>query len=68
VPAFGATTAFNKLRQHYPAYGYKEATLNPTNPEDRATDWEADVIRMFREDPKRTRVVGERWILSPTPI
>ncbi len=60
VPAFGATTAFNKLRQHYPEYGYKEATLNPTNLEDRASDWEMDVIRMLRENPGQKQVVGER--------
>ena len=60
VPAFGATTAFNKLRQHYPEYGYKEATLNPTNLEDRASDWEMDVIRTLRENPGQKQVVGER--------
>jgi methyl-accepting chemotaxis protein len=60
VPAFGATTTFNKLRQHYPDYGYKEATLNPTNPEHRASDWEADVIQEMRDNPDRTQVVGER--------
>src|SRR5258708_21698762 len=35
VPAVAATEAFNSLRQKYPAYSYKEATLNPTNPRDR---------------------------------
>jgi Protein of unknown function (DUF3365)/HAMP domain len=60
VPAFGATTTFNKLRQHYPEYGYKEAALNPTNPEHRASDWEADVIRWLREHPDQPQVVGER--------
>lgn len=60
VPAFGATTAYNKLRQHYPEYGYKEATLNPTNPEDRASDWEMDVIRTLRENPGKKQLVGER--------
>jgi Protein of unknown function (DUF3365) len=44
VPAFGALSTFNKLRQNYPDYTYREATLNPTNPEHRATDWEADII------------------------
>jgi uncharacterized protein DUF3365 len=37
VPAFGAISTFNKLRQNYPEYTYREATLNPTNPEHRAT-------------------------------
>jgi HAMP domain-containing protein len=60
VPAFAATTTFNQLRQHYPDYGYKEATLNPTNLEHRASDWEADVIGEMRDHPDQTKVVGER--------
>jgi protein-histidine pros-kinase len=34
--------------------------LNPTNPRDRAQDWEADVIRQFAESPSRTEFVGQR--------
>ena len=60
IPAFGATTTFNKLRRSYPEYSYKEATLNPTNPEDRASDWEADVIHGLRDHPEQKQVVGER--------
>jgi hypothetical protein len=60
VPAFGATTTFNKLRQHYPDYGYKEAALNPTNLEHRATDWETDIIQKMRDQPHPTQIVGER--------
>jgi HAMP domain-containing protein len=60
VPAFSATTTFNKLRERYPDYGYKEATLNPTNPSDRAADWEADVIRSMRQHPEQKQIVGER--------
>jgi HAMP domain-containing protein len=63
IPFYAATTTFNKLRKSYPEYSYKEATLNPTNPEDRASDWEADVIRGLRDHPEQLRVVGER----PTP-
>ena len=48
VPAYAATEQFNDLRKKYPDYSYKEATLNPTNPRDRATDWEADVVNQFR--------------------
>ena len=36
VPAFAATEQFNELRKKHPDYTYKEATLNPTNPRDRA--------------------------------
>jgi protein-histidine pros-kinase len=36
------------LRKKYPDYGYKEALLNPTNPRDRAVEWEADIVTRFR--------------------
>ena len=63
VPAFGATTTFNNLRKNnsdYADYSYREATLNPTNPEDRASDWEADIIHGLRDHPDETHAVGDR--------
>jgi protein-histidine pros-kinase len=48
VPAYAATETFNSLRKKYPDFTYKEATLNPTNPRDRAVEWEADVVNYFR--------------------
>jgi protein-histidine pros-kinase len=48
------------LRERHADYTYKEATLNPTNPRDRAADWEADIIQRFRNDPRAHEVVGER--------
>ena len=60
VPAFGATTTFNSLRKSYPDYDYKEATLNPTNLRDRATDWEADIIRNLGDHPDLQQTLGER--------
>jgi len=60
VPAFSATEQFNDLRKKYPEYFYKEATLNPTNPRDHATDWEVDVVNQFRQFPSRTESTGER--------
>src|ERR1700740_1687002 len=59
VPAYAATEAFNYLRGDYPEYTYKEATLNPTNLRDRAVDWEADIINVFRNDAKRKEVIGQ---------
>src|SRR5437870_2032135 len=47
VPAFAATEIMNQLRKKYPDYAYKEATLNPTNPRDRALEWEADIVSEF---------------------
>src|SRR5262249_36773227 len=60
VPAFAATEAFNYLRTDYPDYTYKEATLNPTNLRDRAVDWEADVIQIFRNHADQKEFNGER--------
>jgi HAMP domain-containing protein len=60
VPAFGAISTFNKLRQKYPEYTYREATPNPTNPEHRATDWEADIIGYLRDHPEQKQVNGQR--------
>ncbi len=60
VPAYAATETFNRLRKEFPDYSYKEATLNPTNPRDRAIDWEEDVINYFRNNPGKTEFIGER--------
>jgi protein-histidine pros-kinase len=60
VPAYAATEQFNELRKKHPDYNYKEATLNPTNPRDRAADWEADVVNVFRSTSTTTEIVGER--------
>jgi len=60
VPAFAAMTTFNRLKRRYPDYAYREAALNPTNPEHRAADWEADIIRFLRDNPDRKQVSGQR--------
>ena len=60
VPAFAATEIFAYLREKFRDYFYKEATLNPTNPRDRATDWESDVVNQFRGDLARTEFIGTR--------
>ncbi len=60
VPAFSATQVFAYLHKRNPDYVYKEATLNPTNLADRATDWEADIINEFRKDPNLKDFYRER--------
>jgi protein-histidine pros-kinase len=60
VPAYAATEVFNEMRKKHPDYGYKEATLNPTNPRDRASDWEADIVNAFRQSKDNVEMVGER--------
>jgi HAMP domain-containing protein len=60
VPAYAATKSLSQLRRTYPDFTYKEAAINPTNPRDRANDWEADVIGYFRKHHDRAEFVGER--------
>jgi HAMP domain-containing protein len=60
IPFYATTQNFLKLHQQHPEYAYKEATLNPTNPRDRATDWEADLIQKFRNSGDTHELVGER--------
>lgn len=60
IPFYAATQTFNELRKLHPDFTYKESTLNPTNPRDRATDWEADIIDQFRNHPNSTQMEGER--------
>ena len=60
VPFYAATQDFLRLREKHPEYSYKEATLNPTNPRDRAMDWEADIIQHFRNNTQVRELQGER--------
>lgn len=60
VPFYAATQNFLTLHKKHPDYAYKEATLNPTNPRDRAADWEADIVQRFRNDSNATEVSGTR--------
>jgi HAMP domain-containing protein len=60
VPAYAATQSFSKLREKHPEYTYKEATLNPSNPLNRAVDWENDIVQEFRNNPEHTEIIGVR--------
>lgn len=63
VPAYAAMKFIQKLQQTHPEYSYKEATLNPTNPANRATEWESDVVGYFRNHADE-ELIGDR--LTPT--
>lgn len=60
VPSYSATEVQNALHTKYPEYAYKEATLNPTNPRDRATGWEVDIVNQFRNSAELKEFVGQR--------
>ncbi len=76
VPAYAATETLALLPAEYKDFVYKEATLNPTNPRDRASDWEADLIREFKRNSKLKILSGVRntprgkslYIASPMRI
>jgi hypothetical protein len=57
IPFYAATQAFiyfKKQNPHFEHFDYKEAALNPTNPRDRTTDWEAGIVDFFRNHPLKT--------------
>ena len=60
IPWFAASEQLNRLLKAYPDYTYKEATLNPTNPRDRAAPWEAALVNALRARPGSQELVGER--------
>ena len=75
VPAFAATEVFERLRENYPDYSYREATLNPTNPRDKATEWEQyNVVYKFRSremqelQGERVGPDGKQYLYIARPI
>lgn len=54
IPSFAAQTNFRLVQKKLPEYSYREPTLNPTNVNDRAVDWEAVIINTFREHSDKT--------------
>ena len=62
VPAYSATQTANLVRQSRPNYSYKEAVFNPTNPRDKATPAEEQIINRFIADPGLTEIVGSMTV------
>lgn len=60
VAAYASTQTLARLPRAYANYIYKEATLNPTNPRDKAFEWEADIVVAFRGAPDTNELVGVR--------
>jgi protein-histidine pros-kinase len=59
VPSYGAQSTLERLRKQFPDYIYREASLNPTNLDDRATDREVGLIRAFEKNPNLKEMSGE---------
>ena len=60
VPSWSAHSVLRQVQKDFPDYSYKEAALNPTNPADRATNWEADIIAEFKRDGELKELVATR--------
>jgi protein-histidine pros-kinase len=60
VSAYAAKRNFDVIHAKFPDFSYREAALNPTNPQDRAVDWEADIINDFRAHPDKPELVMVR--------
>jgi len=60
VSSYSANAYFRTFQKKAPEHAYKEATLNPTNPSDRAFDGEADIVNEFRRSTDRSEIVTER--------
>jgi len=58
IPTFSVLAVFETLKKKYPGYMYRDAVLNPTNPRDRAFDWEASLINQFRADNNLKELSG----------
>jgi HAMP domain-containing protein len=60
VSAYAAMRNFRVLHDKLPDYTYREIALNPTNPNDRPTEWEADIIRYFINNTETSEFITER--------
>ena len=62
VPAFSARAVFENFRQKeaYNTFLYKEASLNPTNPRNRADPFESELVERMRREPELQEISGFR--------
>ena len=62
VPSYAAHQTFAHLVDsgNFSDYRYQEASLNPTNWKNRATDWQVGIIQQFRSNPNTTEIIGQR--------
>lgn len=62
VPAYSATQTSNLVRKKRPNYSYKEAVFNPTNPRNKATPAEEQIINQFIANPGLKRLTGSEEV------
>ncbi|MBO1073692.1 Tll0287-like domain-containing protein [Roseomonas marmotae] len=64
VPFWAAHTNFSALQKLFPDYSVRMPALNPTNPASRPTDWQAEIITLFRANPTLPEHISQR----PSPV
>ena len=62
VPAYSATQTSNLVKLSRPNYSYKEAVFNPTNPRNKATPAEEQIINQFISNPELKKLTGSQEI------
>jgi HAMP domain-containing protein len=64
VPSFSARVVFDQFRQYrgYGDFSYKEASLNPTNPQNRADAFEVDLIAQLEQAQAPEELAGFRTL------
>jgi protein-histidine pros-kinase len=60
VAAYAAIQTLNKMGDKFSNYTYRAAVLNPTNPRDKASEWETEVIEQLRANTGAEDIVGVR--------
>ena len=60
VAAFAAVQALGRMGESNAEYAYKAAVLNPTNPRDKAFDWESEIVEKFRGGAGGAEIIGVR--------
>jgi len=68
VPAYSANAYFSQLQKKFPDYSYREATLNPTNPVNRATDWKRILLRSSASRETKRKLWRARHAERASPV
>ena len=59
-PTWVTQTNFRILQQKFPDYSFNVTVENPTNPDERPTDWQAEIIRSLKAQPELQELIMER--------
>ena len=59
VPSYTAQAVFARFQDSFRDYSYREAVLDPTNPDDRPTPLEAELIQELRADEALDRIARQ---------